>query len=67
MRSSYKAFSQLVVNGGRAQPTVGEDHFWASGPGFFKKEGWASHVKKASKQHPSTNSASAPAIGSSPV
>ena len=33
---------------------------WDSGPGFYKKAGWASHVEQTSKQHPSTTLISAP-------
>jgi hypothetical protein len=59
MRSSCKAFSQLVIKGRRAH--CGWCHLWAGSPGFFKKASWASQGKQASKQHPSMASASAPA------
>ena len=54
MRSSCKAFSQLVIKGGRA-------HSWAGRLGFYKRAGWASQGNQASKEHPSMASASAPA------
>ena len=59
MRSSCKAFSQLVIKGGRAH--YGWCHPWAGSPGFYKKASWASQVKQSSKQSPSIASASAPA------
>jgi hypothetical protein len=39
----------------------GWDHLWAGSLGFYKKAGWASQGKQASKEHPSMASASAPA------
>jgi hypothetical protein len=59
MRFSCKAFSQFVINGGRAH--CGWCHPWAGGLGFYKKASWARQGKQASKEHPSMASASAPA------
>jgi hypothetical protein len=59
MRSSCKAFSQLVIKGGRAP--CGCDHLWDGSLGFYNRAGWASQSKQASKKHPSMASASAPA------
>jgi hypothetical protein len=59
MRSSCKAFSQLVIKSGRAH--YGLCHPWAGSPGFYKKTSWASQRKQASKQHPSMASVSDPA------
>jgi hypothetical protein len=59
MRSSCKAFSQLVIKGGRAHG--GWCHPWAGSPGFYKEASWASQGKQASKHQPSMASASAPA------
>jgi hypothetical protein len=36
-------------------------HLWAGSLGFYKRAGWASQGKQASKEHPSMTSASAPA------
>ena len=36
-------------------------HLWAGALGFYKRAGWASQGKQASKKHPSMVSASAPA------
>jgi hypothetical protein len=60
MRSSCKAFSQLVIKGGRAR--CGWSHLWSGSPGFYKKANWASQRKQARRQHPSMASASAPAF-----
>lgn len=51
MKSSCKAFSQLVINGGG-------DHDGC--PGFYKKAVLASHEKQASNQHPNMASISVP-------
>jgi hypothetical protein len=59
MRSSCKAFSQLVIKGGRAH--CGWCHPWDGSLGFCKKASWTSQGKQASKSHPSMASASAPA------
>jgi hypothetical protein len=59
MRSTCKAFSQLVIKGGRAH--CGWCHPWAGSPGFYKRASWASQGEQANKQHPSMTSASAPA------
>jgi hypothetical protein len=59
MRSSRKAFSHLVIKGGRTH--CGWDHPWAGSLGFYKRAGWASQGRQASKEHPSMASASAPA------
>ena len=40
----------------------GWDHLWAGSLGFYKRAGWASQGKQASKEHPSMDSASAPAF-----
>jgi hypothetical protein len=45
--------------GGKAP--CGWGHPWAGSLGFYKRAGWASQGKQASKQHPSMASASAPA------
>jgi hypothetical protein len=47
MRSSCKTFSQLVIKGGRTH--CGWCHPWAGSPGFYKRAGWASQEKQASK------------------
>ena len=59
MRSSCKAFSQLVIKGEGAH--CGWCHPWAGSLGFYKKASWASQGKQANKWHPSVVSASAPA------
>jgi hypothetical protein len=59
MISSCKAFSQLVIKGGRAH--CGWCHSWAGSLVFYKKASWARQRKQASKWHPSMASASAPA------
>jgi hypothetical protein len=59
MGSSCKAFSQLVIKGGRAHCEW--CHLWAGSLGFYKRAGWARQGKQASKEHPSMASASAPA------
>jgi hypothetical protein len=59
MRSNCKAFSQLVIKGGKAP--CGWDHLWVGSLGFCKRAGWASQSKQASKEHSSMASASAPA------
>jgi hypothetical protein len=59
MRSSCKAFSQLVIKGGRAPWKW--CYPWAGSLWFYKKASWASQGKQASKEHPSVASASAPA------
>jgi hypothetical protein len=38
------------------------DHLWADSLGFYKRVGWASQRRQASKEHPSMASASAPAF-----
>ena len=63
MRSSCKAFSQLVIKGGRAH--YGWCHPWAS-PGFYKKASWANQGKQSCKQHPFMASVSASASRSLP-
>ena len=45
--------------GGKAP--CGWCHLWAGCLGFYKRAGWASQEKQASKEHPSVASASAPA------
>ena len=59
MRSNREAFSQLVIKVGRSP--CGWCHPWAGSLGFYKRAGWASQGKQASKEHPSIDSASAPA------
>jgi hypothetical protein len=59
MRSSCKAFSQLVIQGDR--PIVGGAIPWDGSPGFYKKVSRASQGKQASREHPSMASVSAPA------
>jgi hypothetical protein len=59
MRYNCKAFSQLVIKGGKAP--CGWDHLWAGSLGFYKKAGLASQGKQVSKEHPSMASASVPA------
>jgi hypothetical protein len=54
-----KAFSQLVIKGGRTHCEW--CHPWASSLGFYTRASWASQVKQASKEHPSMASASDPA------
>jgi hypothetical protein len=44
MRSSCKAFSQLVIKGGRTH--CGWCHPWAGSVGFYKKASWASQGSK---------------------
>ena len=56
MKSSCKAFSQLVING-KAQPTVGCAIPWLAVLSFIRKQ-----AEQASKQRPSMASASAPAL-----
>jgi hypothetical protein len=46
MRSSCKAFSQLVMGGGSHCRWC---HLWAGSLGFYKRAGWASQGKQASK------------------
>jgi hypothetical protein len=58
MRSNCKAFSQLV-NKGERPLWLGPSLGWLSW--FYKRAGWASQGKQASKEHPSMASASAPA------
>jgi hypothetical protein len=50
MRSSCKAFSQLVIKGGRAR--CGWCHPWAGSLGFYKKARWASQGRQASSISP---------------
>jgi hypothetical protein len=38
----------------------GWSHLWAGSLGFYKRAGWASQGRQASKEHPSMASASAP-------
>jgi hypothetical protein len=45
--------------GGKAP--CGWDHLWSGSLGFYKRAGWASQGKQASKEHPSMASTSAPA------
>jgi hypothetical protein len=59
MRSSCKAFSLLVINGGWCHP-------WVGGPEFYKK-GWENHGKQASKQHPPRAQHQLLPLGSCPV
>jgi hypothetical protein len=59
MRSSCKAFSQLVIKW--KSPPCGWDHLWAGSLRFYKRAGWASQGMPANKEHPSMASASAPA------
>jgi hypothetical protein len=47
MRSSCKAFSQLVIKGGRTH--CGWCHPWAGSLGFYRKASWASKGKQANK------------------
>jgi hypothetical protein len=49
----------ISKQGGRSP--CGWDHLWAGSLGFYKRAGWASQGKQASKEHPSMASASAPA------
>jgi hypothetical protein len=56
MRSSCKAFSQLVIKGRGAH--CGWCHPWAGSSGFYKKASWASQGKQSIKQHSSMASAS---------
>jgi hypothetical protein len=49
MRSSCKAFSQLVIKGGRAH--CGWCHPWAGSPGFYKKASWASKGMECDSLH----------------
>ena len=58
MRSSCKAFSQLMIKG---EVLLWWCHLWAGSLGFYKRAGWVSQGKQASKEHPSMASASAPA------
>jgi hypothetical protein len=60
MRSSCKAFSQLVIKG-EGLAHCGWCLPWAGSLGFYKRAGWANQGKQASKEHPSMASASAPA------
>jgi hypothetical protein len=59
MRSSCKAFSQLVIKSERAHCEW--CHPWAGSLGFYKRAGWIRQGKQASKKHPSMASAPAPA------
>jgi hypothetical protein len=59
MRYNYKAFSQLVIKWGKGPLWVGPSLGWKSW--FYKRAGWASQGRQASKEHPSMTSASAPA------
>jgi hypothetical protein len=45
----------------RGKAPCGWDHLWVGSLGFYKRAGWASQVRQASKEHPSMASASAPA------
>jgi hypothetical protein len=47
MRFSYKAFSQLIINGESPYVQYGWCHLGAGGPGLYKKAD-----EQASKQHP---------------
>jgi hypothetical protein len=51
----------LISDEGGKAP-CGWDHLWAGSLGFYKRAGWASQVRQASKEHPSMASASAPAF-----
>jgi hypothetical protein len=57
MRSSCGAFSQWSSG----EAPCGWNHPWAGSLGFYKRAGWASQGKQASKEHPSMASASVPA------
>jgi hypothetical protein len=59
MRYNCKAFSQLVIKG--EGPLVGGTISGLGCLGFYKRAGWASQRRQASKEHPSMASASAPA------
>jgi hypothetical protein len=59
MRSNSKAFFSISDQGGKAPCRW--DHLWAGSLGFYKRAGWASQGRQASKEHPSKASASAPA------
>jgi hypothetical protein len=50
IRSSCRAFSQLVIKGSRVY--CGWSHPWAGGPGFCEKAGWASHGSKSVSSTP---------------
>jgi hypothetical protein len=45
----------------KGKAPCGWNHLWVGSLGFYKRAGWASQEKQASKEHPSMASASAPA------
>jgi hypothetical protein len=49
LRTSCKAFSQLVIKGGKAH--CGWCHPWAGSPGFYKKASWTSQVSNTPPWH----------------
>jgi hypothetical protein len=56
-----RTFSWLLIDMG--EPNLWHCrhcHCWASGPGWYKKAGWASHGEQANEQHSSIASASVP-------
>jgi hypothetical protein len=57
-RQAWRASSSLMIDG-EGPAHCGWSHPWAGGTGFYKKAGWTSHKKQASKQHPSMAAASA--------
>jgi hypothetical protein len=52
-------FFQLVIKG---NTLCGWEHLWDGSLGFYKRAGWASQGKQASKEHHSVASASVPAF-----
>jgi hypothetical protein len=55
------AVSIFSISDQEGKAPCGWDHLWAGSLGFYKRAGWASQGKQASKEHPSMASASAPA------